>query len=173
VSPSPALPGEPPPRGARFRALVPWTHAGGRARPRAPAPWPRASGRARSRAPAPLPRAGATPLPRVPRALGRAFVRSCPIPCPGSPAPRAPAWFTCPRHAQLALARAIVVALRSTLVLIHFNFSLVDVLRRALHRATVHSKFVFINVLRRALRRATILLNLCLLRCCVTRFVAR
>jgi hypothetical protein len=51
-----------------------------------------------------------------------------------------------------------VVALLLTLVLIHFNFSLVDVLRRALRRATVHSKFVFINMLRRALRRATILL---------------
>jgi hypothetical protein len=59
---------------------------------------------------------------------------------------------------QRALARAIVVALRLPLVLIHFSFSLVDVLRRALRRATVHSKFVFINVLRRTLRRATILL---------------
>jgi hypothetical protein len=48
--------------------------------------------------------------------------------------------------------RATVVARRSTLVLIHFNFSLVDALRRA----TVHSKFVFINVLCRALRRAMI-----------------
>jgi hypothetical protein len=53
---------------------------------------------------------------------------------------------------------ATVVALRLTLVLIYFNFSLVDVLRRALRRATVHSKFVFINMLCRALRRATILL---------------
>jgi hypothetical protein len=41
--------------------------------------------------------------------------------------------------------------MHSTLiVLIHFNFSLVDVLRRALHRAMVHSNFIFINVLRRA-----------------------
>jgi hypothetical protein len=53
---------------------------------------------------------------------------------------------------------ATVVALRVTLVLMYFNFSLVDVLRRALRRATVHSKFVFINMLCRALRRATILL---------------
>jgi hypothetical protein len=68
-----------------------------------------------------------------------------------------PARFACPRHAQHALARATVVALRLTLVLIHFNCCLVDVLRRALCRATVHSNFIFINVLRRALRRATIL----------------
>ena len=34
----------------------------------------------------------------------------------------------------------------------------IDVLRRALRRATIQFKFVFINVLRRALRRATILL---------------
>jgi hypothetical protein len=71
--------------------------------------------------------------------------------------PRAPARLACPRHAQHALAHATVVALRSTLGLIHFNFSLVDVLHRALRRATVHSKFVFINVLYRALRRTTIL----------------
>jgi hypothetical protein len=54
--------------------------------------------------------------------------------------------------------RATVVALRLTLVLIYFNFGLVDVLRRALHRATVHSKFVFINMLRGALHGAMILL---------------
>jgi hypothetical protein len=71
--------------------------------------------------------------------------------------PRAPARFVCPRNAQRALARATVVALRLTLVLIHFNCCLVDVLRRALRRATVHSNFIFINVLRRVLRRATIL----------------
>jgi hypothetical protein len=46
----------------------------------------------------------------------------------------------------------------ATLILIHFNFSLADVLCRALRRATVHSKFIFINMLRRALRRARILL---------------
>jgi hypothetical protein len=37
-----------------------------------------------------------------------------------------------------------------------FNFSLVDVLRRALRHATIQFKFIFINVLCRALRRATI-----------------
>jgi hypothetical protein len=36
------------------------------------------------------------------------------------------------------------------------NFSLVDVLRRALRRATIQFKFIFINVLCHALRRATI-----------------
>jgi hypothetical protein len=50
-----------------------------------------------------------------------------------------------------------VVALRLTLVSIHFNCCLVDVQRHALRRATVHSNFIFINVLRRALRHATIL----------------
>jgi hypothetical protein len=75
--------------------------------------------------------------------------RSCP--CPDGLAPRAPARFACHRHAQRALARAIVVALRSTLVLIHFNFNLVNVLRRA----TSHSKSVFINVMCHAFRRAT------------------
>jgi hypothetical protein len=84
-------------------------------------------------------------------------VRPCPSPCPGSFTPRAPAQFACPHHAQRALARATIVALRLTLVLIHFNCCLVDVLRHALRRATVHSNFIFINVLRRALRRATIL----------------
>jgi hypothetical protein len=37
-----------------------------------------------------------------------------------------------------------------------FNFSLVDVLRRALCRTTIHFKFIFINVLCRVLRLATI-----------------
>jgi hypothetical protein len=72
--------------------------------------------------------------------------------------PREPARFECPRHAQRALVRATVVALRLTLILIYFNFGLVDVLHRALRRATVHSKFVFINMLCRALRRTMILL---------------
>jgi hypothetical protein len=59
--------------------------------------------------------------------------------------------------ARAACSRSCdVVALRSTLVLIYFNFSLVDVLHRALRRTTVHSKCVFINVLRRTLRRAMI-----------------
>jgi hypothetical protein len=108
--------------------------------PHAPrrAPWSRARPR-----PLPCPR----PCPRAPL--------PCPSPCPGL-TPRAPARFARPWHAQRALARATVVARRSTLVLIHFNFSLVDMLRRALSRATVHSKFIFINVLYRALRRATI-----------------
>jgi hypothetical protein len=90
------------------------------------------------------------------RALGCALARPCLSPCPGL-APREPARFACPRHAQRALVRATVVALRS-LILIYFNFGLVDVLHRALRRMTVHSKFVFINMLRRALRRAMILL---------------
>jgi hypothetical protein len=140
-SPEP-LPGEPPPRRARPAQ-----------RPRAPVAAPRP----RALVTCPRLRLGRMPWPRPDRAPGRAFACSCPSSCPGSPAPRARARFACPRHAQRALARAIVVARRSTLILIHFNFSLVNVLRCALRRATVHSKFVFINVLRRALRRTTIL----------------
>jgi hypothetical protein len=37
-----------------------------------------------------------------------------------------------------------------------FNFSLVDVPRRALRRATIQFKFIFIKVLCRALHRVTI-----------------
>jgi hypothetical protein len=88
-------------------------------------------------------------------------------------ASRAPARFACPRHAQRALARVTVVALRLTLVLILLNCCLVDALRHALRRATVHSNFIFINVLRRALRRATVLLCLYLLMYYVARFVAQ
>jgi hypothetical protein len=116
-----------------------------------------------------------------PRTGGRAPVatpRSRPRPPLPEPVPwqlRAPrACTVCVPSARAACSRACdVVALRSTLVLIHFNFSLVDVLRRALHRATVHSKFVFINVCvaRFVVRR--FFLNLYLLRCCVVRFVAR
>jgi hypothetical protein len=111
--------------------------------------------------PAPRHCAPAAPLTarlgRAPgRAPDRALARPCPCPCPGSLAPRAPARFACPRHAQRAFARATVLALRSTLVLIHFNFNLVNVLRHVLRRATSHSKSVFINVLCHAFRRATI-----------------
>jgi hypothetical protein len=79
--------------------------------------------------------------PAVPRP------RPCSRPCPGDSRPT-----------RLHGSRATIVELRSTLVLIHFNFSLVDVLRRTLRRVTVHFKFVLFNVLRRTLRRATILL---------------
>jgi hypothetical protein len=94
---------------------------------RVPWPCPRPCPRPRPRAPLP------EPMPPRPRAL-----RACTIRMPS---------------ARTACSRACdVVALRSTLVLIRFNFSLVDALRRA----TIHSKFVFINVMCRALRRATI-----------------
>jgi hypothetical protein len=53
--------------------------------------------------------------------------------------------------------------------LINFKFSLVDVLRRVLRRATVYFKFTFINELRRALRRATIHLNFRLFKCVASR----
>jgi hypothetical protein len=50
-------------------------------------------------------------------------------------------------------------ARRSIFSLISFGFSLINVLRRALHRAMIHFKFIFINELCCALRRATIRLN--------------
>jgi hypothetical protein len=87
-----------------------------------------------------------------PRALpGRALARPCPrlCPCPGGP--RAPAVS---RPARLHGSRAPDA--RTTLSLIYFNFSLVDVLCRVLHRMTIHFKFILINVLCRALRRVTI-----------------
>jgi hypothetical protein len=79
-------------------------------------------------------------------------------PCPSPGGPRAPraCMARVPRCTQHALARTTVVARRSTLSLIHFNFSLVDVLRRALRRAMIHFKFILINVLCHVLRRATI-----------------
>jgi hypothetical protein len=91
---------------------------------------------------------------------------SCPQPCPRASLPEpVPRWPRAPRVcmvrvplARVACSRACdVVALRSTLILIHFNFSLVEVLRCALRRAMVHSEFIFINVLRRVLRHAMIL----------------
>ena len=100
-----------------------------------------------------------SPSPSSPRGL--------PARAPGAPAlplatpggspllgGRAPAALACPQRAQRALARTTVVVRRSTLSLIYFNFSLVDVLRRALRRAAIHSKFIFINELCRTLRRA-------------------
>jgi hypothetical protein len=53
--------------------------------------------------------------------------------------------------------------------LINFKFSLVDVLRRVLRRATVYFKFTFIN----ELRRATIHLNFILLKCVASRAQSR
>jgi hypothetical protein len=48
-----------------------------------------------------------------------------------------------------------------------------NVLRRALHRATSEFNFRFISVVHRALRRATSWINFGYLACCVMRFVAR
>jgi hypothetical protein len=123
------------------------------ARPRrvplpAPAPAPR---------PPRPPRARRRPTPRPPLTVpcfgelgARAPSRPRPTPASPSAAPlprrlasRAPARLACPRHAQHTLAHATVVALRLTLVLILFNFCLVDMLRRALRRATVRSNFMY------------------------------
>jgi hypothetical protein len=140
--PSPSLrratPGRAPPRPRPSLVPLPQPHAlcWVLARPN------RTLGCALARAPAVPP---AAPSRAPTRARARAPAASCPARL---------ARFACPRHAQRALARATVVAFCLTFVLIYFNFSLVDVLRRAL-------------------RRATVLLNLYLLMCCVTRFVAR
>jgi hypothetical protein len=64
-----------------------------------------------------------------------------------------------PPCAPLFPAHATVVARRLTFGLIHFKFSLVNMLRHALCRTIIHLKFIFINEMRRALRRATIHLN--------------
>jgi hypothetical protein len=150
--PSPSR--EPPPLS---RALPARTPSPRRAPPRARPPLPRRARPRREPLPGGSPRHGPPHAPR-PAPWPRPVVAPLLVPVPRRFASHAPARLACLRHAQRSLARATVVALRSTLVLIHFNFSLVDVLRRALRRATVHSKFVLFNVLRRTLRRAMILL---------------
>jgi hypothetical protein len=107
--------------------------------------------------PAPL-RAHAPAAPRPARQ--RAPVARAPCPRGPAYAPRQPLRvprrrLACSWRAQRVPTHVTLVARRSTLSLIYFNFSLVDVLHRALRRATIHSKFIFINELCRALRRAT------------------
>jgi hypothetical protein len=77
--------------------------------------------------------------PRVPAAVRPGGL----APCPGV--------ALCAPGARNVLARVTVVARCYSFSLFHFNFGLVDVLRRA----TIHFKFIFINELCRALRRAT------------------
>jgi hypothetical protein len=73
--------------------------------------------------------------------------------------PSPPTWLACPRRVPRIPTRVTVVVLCLTFGLFNFKFGLVDVLRRALRRATIHFKFTFIHVLRRTLRRATIHFN--------------
>jgi hypothetical protein len=155
-SPSPHLPSFPRARSLRVLAAL-------RARAQAaPRPWPAVA----------LPGGPAHPCPSGP--VSRRPCSGGPAPCapacsigPHAPCPRGPAsvprqplrvprcGLACSRRAQRVPTHVTIVARRSTLSLIHFNFSLVDVLRRALHRATIHSKFIFVNELCRALRRTT------------------
>jgi hypothetical protein len=62
-------------------------------------------------------------------------------------------------RAACSRARNCSCAAFDSQLYLFFNFSLVDVLRRALRRATIRFKFIFINVLCRALRGATIQFN--------------
>jgi hypothetical protein len=99
----------------------------------------------------------ATPHPRRPsRPGGR--VRAPGSPCPSGRA-LSPGVARVPRRASCIPTRLTVVARCLTFDLTHFKFSLVNMLRRALRRATIHFKFTFIHVLHRALRRATIHFN--------------
>jgi hypothetical protein len=50
-----------------------------------------------------------------------------------------------------APARAALVPWRLDFSLISFKFELINVLRHALHHATIYLKFIFISVLRRAM----------------------
>jgi hypothetical protein len=85
---------------------------------------------------APRPSAPLPPAPRVPAAR----------PCPSGPAhPRAStvvpspsAWLACPRRAPRIPSCVTVVARCLTFGLFNFKFGLVDVLLRALRRATIH-----------------------------------
>jgi hypothetical protein len=178
------------------RALAPrWPRSPAPPRPDSLAPQcpraPQAARLVRRSCPAPCTRprrlarpCGRAPLlgPRRAPAVARISPRPCTpwqplrvpqhgLACPrcGSRAPmasRAPARLTFPRRVQHVPTRATVVARRLTFGLIHFKFSLVDVLRRTLHRAMTHLKFTFIHELRRALRRLTIHLNFRLINVC-------
>jgi hypothetical protein len=110
------------------RAL-PWSCGPGRA-----LPWPRAIPR-----PCPARRLGPAPL-RL-RAPAASRLR----------APGARSRFARSGFARVRLCRAMFNFQFNPF----FNFSLVDVLRRALRHATIHFKFIFINELCRALRRTT------------------
>jgi hypothetical protein len=105
----------------------------------------------------PLPRRPRPRPPAAPRRVSRA------------PAPRVPATvcpigpIVCPSVASRALGvcAACSRARNCSCVVVDFqlypffNFSLVNMLCRALCRATIQSKFIFVNDLCRALRRAT------------------
>jgi hypothetical protein len=157
-----------PPRGVR-----PSPPPSAAARPLlAPLAWPRAA-----RGPVP-PLAPPTPAARLPVPLARG--PSAPArglsPRLSTPAPRA-AWSSARplasgNTAPRGLPNAFPRARRSKFSLIGFEFSLMNVLRRALRRATNEFNFRFISVVRRALRRVTSWINFGYLACYVACFVA-
>jgi hypothetical protein len=181
-----ASPARPRPRGLarpRMAAARPAPRAPFRrlARPRSPRglapsgparPQPRAPARPTRLAPAPRP-CPACPAPR-PRALASSFhslgpcAASCAPPCLASWQPcalaalsRAPAWPRMPpTRVQRVCARNCSCAAFDFQLYPFFNFSLVDVLFRALCRATFHFKSSSVDVCRRAFHRATLNVSL-------------
>jgi hypothetical protein len=120
---------------------------------------------------APLARASCAPArlaprPRAPasafRALSPRVVSHAPPrlasrqPCALAALSRAPAWPRVPpARTTCSRARNCSCAAFDFQLYPFFNFSLVDELCRALHRATIQFKFIFVNDLCRALHRAT------------------
>jgi hypothetical protein len=169
-SPSPCPPAARPRAPASLAACaLPTSHA----RPRAPTarapPWrPCAPSVARPRPGGLVPCGPARPLRLAPTPVSRASgrvprrphsARSAPArPRASRPDSRAPWWpcrvlrrgLACPRRARNCSCTAFDFQLYP-----FFNFSLVDVLCRALRRATIQFKFILVNDRCRALRRVT------------------
>jgi hypothetical protein len=113
--------------------------------------------------PVPASRAPRASRPAAPRPLPWWLARALAAPCPGDCAPRRPRVpsalrpggpASCPSVASRAVFDCSCATFDFQLNPF-FNFSLVDVLCRALRRVTIHFKFIFINDLCRAIHRAT------------------
>jgi hypothetical protein len=147
--PVPRCPACPAPRPQRLDPPR-WPRAPAPRVPVSPAPGPMAShpgGRARPPGGCALRPGGSRPLAgpaHLPMAPRRAPVAARAPRAPGSPC--ASPWrdLTWLRRAKRVPTYATVVAQRLTFGLIHFKLGIVNVLRRALRRATIHLKFVLI-----------------------------